>query len=753
MNKMAVWRLVADWRRERQRLLQLLLCVGVVAVTWISLGFRPAYSAMGHDATHLFLPILSILHDAQGDWRALVYRPEYFGGANLLGLRGVLPLSVLLTKIGVSPLWTLNLDLFAAQALMGYLGIEAVRILAGRHEQSLSPSDLVIGICLVWLVSFSPFMGWRVNLGHLNLIYGLAGFGALVTLWLAVAYRRVTLVTGVVVLLTLVQAFCIQGFQVLIMGALFCAPVILGLAVAEPALGIRRVVGASVYCFEFTVVAVAIAAPVFIAMLTFATGMDTPRQAGHDVSIYTYMVAGWRELVDVLMWFAHGISHMADSRPVESRYGLGPILILMMLLVNRRRWPVPAALLLSLAVGVLLVARIEPISGWLVHIPFVADYRVPMRLFMPVTWLATILVCAEIVKRISATPRRIHLPLMVIAALVLVMSLLLANLGKEILVWVLALVVLSGFATRRPQVVVAAALVMVFINLEAFSTNMDMARHAGEVLAANREFGQAFIDKDPQLKMPLNRIDIDINRFDLDVSPVGKLTSITGYGFPHKQYSILVHDLVGARFLATRDYFDPTHKIANFYVVRQLYNIRYRLKRTGRASAVLVPLGPTPGPVWASDRRGVLPNQHQLDLWLIKVMHQPGWQQSQYVTIPKLARDHSPGCESLKFSTPVFSDHDRHIDIHVHGSAAVSCPVTVSMTWSSNLSGSAKVGARREQLGFYPAYGALVGFTLPRGATTITIESGLKHYGLSLALAFLGLVLALVLVPLAARSS
>ena len=737
---------------ETGQMLQLLFCMGLVVVTWFALGFRPSFSAMGNDAGKLFLPILSILHDVHGDWRAMVYRPEYFGGSNLLGLRGVLPTSVLLTKVGFSPLWTLNIDLFFAQAMIGFLGIQATRIIARRPSSFSSMRDMLVSACLLWLLGFGPLMSWRVNLGHLNLIYGLAAFAALVTVWISVASHRLTRVVAVVALVTLVQAFCTQGFQVLVMGAIFGVPIIAGLALTEPVMTPARIMRATVISVVFAGLALLIAAPVFIAMFDFATGMDATRELAHDVDIYSYMVAGWREFAESLMWFGHHISRLTHSRPMESRYGLGPLLILTFVFVNRRSWPVVTGLLISLAMAVMLVADSQPVSGWLLHIPVVSDFRVPIRSFIPLTWLVTVLVCGEVsgrLERAGMTADGVTW-LTIVAGLALVLTL--PPTGKEIFLWVLAAVMSLAIVTRRMQRMTAFAGIIVIVDLMAFSMNIDMDRHAEAMLQANRAFGQSVISRYPQLKMPLNRIDVDMDDFNLDASPVGKLTSIAGYGFPHRQFSILIHDLVGVRFSSTRSYFNPNARTRNFDVARQLYNIRDRLEWVNKSQAALIPLGPTPGPVWASSRRVVMADQHQLDDTLIETIRQPDWQNLQYVTRPQLALAPVYECRRLEFASPQVSQHDTRFDVAVGGKAVQPCPVTISMTWSSNLFGVARVAGKQVPFSLYPAYGALVGFSLPTGAASFTIAAGLHHYSLSLVLSALGLLFAIVLILLGVRA-
>jgi len=725
--------------------MQLLFCFIVVAATWVLLGFRPAYSVMGNDAIKLFLPILTLLKDIGGDFGALVYRPEYFGGANLLGLRGALPLSVVMAKAGLPAIWTLNADVFVAQALVGFLATQAVRSLAGSPPGFATRRDLFVTAGITWLIGFSPLMGWRINAGHINLVYGLAAFVALVTLWMTITRGNLTRVTALAVVVTLASAFCVQGFQVLVYGVVICGPMLLALAYISAEGDWRRIGKTTVACAGVAIVALMIAAPVFLAMFAFATSTETTRSPGHDMAIYSYFVASWRECVNVLPWFEHPISNLTQGRPLETRYGLGPALLLLPLLGRGRGRTFIVATVCSLAFGFVLAARIEPVAGWLLHIPILGDYRVPMRLFMPLTTLCTMVVVAEVLKAIDRDRQVLGRATLLLFVLAAMLVLLLTPIGKETLVLLLALIVLFSILRQRLAMLVPTVMMLVALDLYAFAGTVAIDSKAGEFLEANRGVGASLIKDYPALRMPLNRIDTNIDTFGLATSSVGKLTSITGYGFPSRQYSILVHDLVGAPYSPTESYFNPTHKLRYFYVVQQLYNIQYQLYWMDEDKVGLIPLAITPGPIWASVRQKRFQDQHELDAAMMKSLGQDDWQTSQYVTSPTGIPGGSPTCSRLKFATPRFTQHESHVEINVDNAAQAPCPVTISMNWSSNLAAWVRTKDGTTPVTLYPAYGTLVGLTLPPGATAISIHAAPKYYRISMMLAALGMLAVVVL--------
>ncbi len=88
-------------------------CLSITIRIWLMIGFRSDVSIMRFDALNSLLPILPLLTQNEGDWAALTYRFEIFGGSSLLGVYGILPLSILFAKLGISAFWNLNLSLMS----------------------------------------------------------------------------------------------------------------------------------------------------------------------------------------------------------------------------------------------------------------------------------------------------------------------------------------------------------------------------------------------------------------------------------------------------------------------------------------------------------------------------------------------------------------------------------------------------------------------------------------------------------------
>lgn len=727
-----------------------LACLAVCAFTFVLLGFAPGYSVMGNDGPQYFLPMLSVLSHVHGDWPAMTYRPEFYGGTDILGMYGILPVSVLFAMLRVPPVWNLNLTLLGELSMLAYFATQGVRALAVRDDALFGARGLLIICGVTWVSAFSSVIAFRVDAGHLYYITALVAMLAVLTVWVSGVRGRSRAFTLVLALCALLQAFCVQGFQILLYGAFFGAPLLvaLGFELANRH-GWRRTLLAGALCAGLCVAAFAMAWPIFSEMLAFAQSGDTPRRLGHDVVTYSYFTPSWREVVASLFWFRQGISHLPAYQQLEVGYGIGPALMLAVLVALQRRRAMLAGFALSLVLAVAFATDVAPIAGWLVHhIPLLADFRVPTRVFLPLFFVWGLIALAALLCETARVPLpagRILWTIPGVMGVAFGAGRLLPAAAAETLVWGLTAALMFTVAARRglwavPLLIAA----LVCLDVAAFARHVPMVKHAASALAANARLGRQIGSAVPALTIPLTRADVDVATFGFDMSPVGRIATITGYGFPPRRFSMLMHDLVNAPWSPTRVYFDATGKLPDFGVPQQLYNIGYRLHLKGD-KVVVTKLAPTPGAAWASRQRRPVDGQHRLDAVLKRKLPATGWQDTQYVDRPIAHPSLQFDCAGLHFAAPRRLD-DRRIEIGVTGRAAGPCPVTVSLTWADNLRGRVVTAAGEADLALYPAYGTLVGMLLPAGAHGIVIGPALRHGTSSRYVAWAGLLLAAMLV-------
>ena len=333
--------------RERDDLLTLALAFAVVPLTWwLLLGWSGPRTIAGHDelaSLHNLLSIREIVETGEG-WRALVYRPDVLGGFKGRDTAGAFPLFSLLAATGLGPTAISVWSAFIVQALLAFLGCRAAADLTALGDGP--PRDLTpIGrIGVIWLCGFAPVLAWRLAFGHLNLVVGLLPFAAALALVAAAAARTLTLSLGGVSAAAFVLGLLHAGQQIVVYGAVFGAPIMLGLWLSRG--GPWRRLHSPVL---ITIGAFLVALPAFWGVLAHARGSDAARPLGTAIVTYDFVTSTVGDWLTSLPWTrALAAPERAPSLHHEVNYPIGPLVVLLALLPWRRA----RALAIGLAIAV-----------------------------------------------------------------------------------------------------------------------------------------------------------------------------------------------------------------------------------------------------------------------------------------------------------------------------------------------------------------------------------------------------------------
>ena len=213
----------------REDLLALLGAALLVPGVWLFLGWRPDRLVSGYDAISALLPMVQALVDAHGrPSRLSPTVPSCWGAWPCATRSGPSRCSSMLAAAGFDAPTILNLATFWVQALFAFFAQRAMRDLGDLLGAAPWPIAARVPLAVVF-VAFAPFVGWRVGHGHLTLLVGLLPFLATLALLAAATVGSTTRVLVVTGILTIAASLPFVGQQMVLYGAVFGLPILLGL--------------------------------------------------------------------------------------------------------------------------------------------------------------------------------------------------------------------------------------------------------------------------------------------------------------------------------------------------------------------------------------------------------------------------------------------------------------------------------------------------------------------------------------------
>jgi hypothetical protein len=318
-----------------------------------------------------------------------------------------------------------------------------------------------------------------------------------------------------------------------------------------------------------------------------------------------------------------------------------------------------------------------------------------------------------------------------------VIILLAPSLLRELAGWVLAAVVVWRWQRLGRISTVSAGSVFLVLaagGLGAFRERVvsDPGAYsdADALLARARADGDAAKRRVPALASMLVRVSPApawLSEFLYNSAPAAGLASLDGYYFPQRRFVALMRAARGQRY--DPNALQPTFKpdMAADRTLFQLYNVAWRLDEAGG----LTPLGATAGPAWFSAglvRSSSLPVLAQelvgLGDELALRARQVAWL---VASDPMVARAALPeavdeGCAQARVESAEAPRQGTPITARVF--APADCPLTFATNYAETLRATASMAdGRSRPATVYPAYGALAGVWVPRGAVAVSVEA------------------------------
>ena len=701
--------------------------VAVVPLTWLLIGWRWPQSVSGHDGLANLLVLLQALTGEKGEWSRLAYRADFLGGMKARDAVGPFPVFSLLARRDFSPTTILDLTTFLLQVVIAFLGVRAASSLAAAWSGLEARPRLLLRLAGIWACAFAPVLGWKIGAGHQTLVTGMLPFLAAFALVVAGGSGTASATLTLVAAAALTGGVLFTGHQMVLYGAIFGAPILLG---AWWALGGRPrdlllpatlVVGAGL-----------LAMPALWGVLAHAFGTDSLR-AMHGMRItYSYPTAHPLDWLTSLLW-ARDVLRPSQPQILhhEINNPVGPMLLLLALVPWRRARALAGGLATSAAVALLFSLNAHPFSDTLLAIlPPLGTFRVPTRAILPALFVLPILALAGVLLERDRPRVRPVLTGLGAAALYLVPALV-----RELAGWTLATA--AAFRPRRlgrlASIPAAATFFLLAAGgLAAFrerAVSFDVFPDGDALLARARHIGGAALAAQPALRSPLVRVSASFEWPELlsNTALAAGLSSLDGYYFPQRR---LVELMCAARGQG----YQPNSLLLRFPAERpssralfQLYDVAWRLDESGAVR----PLMPTAGPAWFSSRvirvesfatlghqlvslRDDLAAQARRTAWLVD-------------TDPMVGRAGLPSAVDARCADARVDGVDAAGGATIaiaHVTSPADCPLTFAVNYAETLEATARMEADRFRAAtVFPSYGALAGVWVPRGASEVRLTA------------------------------
>jgi len=707
--------------------------LAVVPLTWLLLGWRWPRSVSGHDGLANLLVLLQTLVQARGDWSRLAYRADLLGGMVVRDAVGPFPVFSGLARLGFSPTAILDLTTFLLQSVVAFLGLRAAADLATSWSGAEARLGGWLRLAGAWACGFAPVLGWKIGAGHQTLLTGMLPFLAAFALIAAAGAGTATAALVVVAGAALAGGVLFTGHQMVVYGIIFGGPILFG---AWWALGRR---GGDLRLPAGVAAGSAILVlPDLWGVLAHAFGTDSLR-AVHGMRItYSYLTGHPLDWLGSLLWARDALR---PSQPPllhhEINNPMGPMLLLLFLVPWSRARALAKGLVVSIVLALLFSMNAHPVSdALLLLLPPLGSFRVPTRAIQPALFLLPVLALAGVLREAGRPRGRRALVLAVAAAAVIFRV---PPLARELLGWALAAAVVFRPARLGRLAAVpagAAFLVLAAGGLAAFEERVSSFGpfpDGDALLARAHALDAAARSQQDELGSPLVRVNASFEwpEFLANTAVAAGLSSLEGYYFPQRRLVELM--------CATRGQpYQPNSLILRFppewpssRALFQLYDVWWRLDAQGGIS----PLVETAGPAWFAHgfarvgsiaelgprlvaRADDLATDASRTLWLVS--SDPVVARS---ALPDAVDDRCIDAQVLEIVAPRGTP-----GVGARVSAPADCPLTFAMNYAENLRATALFGAdRRQPATVFPAYGALAGVWVPRGATAVRVEAVVRR--------------------------
>jgi hypothetical protein len=692
------------------------------------LGLSAGLCLSGYDAISNLMLVVWELVAAGGDWGALSYRPDLFGGLKLRDAVGPFPPFALLARLGLSATSVYNVSAWLVQGLLAFLGTRTADDLTAVWSAGRRRLGWAERLAAIVLIGFAPALGWRFGYGHLTLVTGMLPFAAGISLVAAFGAGTATCTLALVALVAQYVGLLFTGHQIIVYGATLGVPILLGVwhclgrrprALAWPAI--------------ISLGALLLALPSFGGVLAYAMSSDSPRSLGHMGLTYAYATERWIDWLGSLAWTRQAIpTGQGEWLHHESNVPLGPLLLMLALVPWRRAWALGVGLALSLTMIVVLSANVEPLStALLALVRPLNSFRVPMRSALLLAFSLPVLVLgASGARDAERSPRAL-----VIGALAFALTFLAPSLPREALGWGFALTALLAGSSwprfpRGTRLVVVLALAGG--SLGAFRERLLPFVDVGELSTRCRRLGDAIGTARPEIGSPLTRVSLGIDFPELgpNTAFAARLSSLDAYSFPPRRFGQLYWAL------RKQDY-EPSAVLLRTPpgapwapTLFQLFNVAWRVDPSPDGKLALRPLPATAGPAWFSGSVRRTPSMATLASELVaegpqlyQRAHEVLWVVEDDVRLPAvLPRAFDAACTSAARVVRLDAARARPW-VAVTYTSPADCPLTLAMNYAETLRAEIRSGGETLSPAVFPAYGTLAAMIVPKGSGSLRVEA------------------------------
>ena len=673
--------------------------IAIVVVTWLMLGWTFQRAITQMDGSVLVVPFTQSALHAGADWTNHLYRFGVLGGSEMHAFAGSLPIVQICAALGLSATTTVNIVTVVIQVCLAVFAIASVEAISERRT---TPA---FRIAIVWLAAFAPVVGWRLGIGHENLLLGLLPLVAAMTLVWTTRAGTLSPTLIAVVVVAVFDGVSGLGPQMVAYGAVFGAPFVIASIVAAPR-GTRW--GRMQWLALVVLIGSALLAiPRVMPMFAHAIGDDATRGLGDSV-VYSY---GGQTLADWAGSLAWTTAFAERAGLHERNYPIGPLVVLVVALWPKGRsrralW----ALVGAAVVAIMLADDIEPIATALVRlVPPLESFRVPARAMMPIVIFVPTLAAAAIWQQPPSSDRRLAWIGVLTGAIAIAFVRSRLPYIREVIAWgaCVAIVVPRLRTYAVPTLGVIAAL-----GVCAFDERFPRELPSDPVEDGPHQLHDAVLTQLPDLALPLDRIELVDTKspYAMSTAFAAELPSLDGVWYPPRRFLDLLTAITGSPTPSTTCVFNLGRSRA-FPVLQQLYNVRYRMSVR---DLVVEHLPATPGAAWFPAHVATVDTPGEMmralsDHDLRSVLVDTAWQ---------LRRDDGPsvaGCATARVNGV------RADDLGQTATIDVSSPSACTLVVATNYISSFRATADGRETDVFPIDVARTCITVPAGTATIEL--------------------------------
>lgn len=715
-----------SWRTHELRDLRYLFEIVIAVVgTWIVLGWSFDRPITQVDGSMLVVPYVQSALHAGADWSDHLYRFGLIGGSKMHEFGGTMPIVQASSMIGLSTTTTVNVITIFVQVCFGFLGLKTVQSLVltwSNHVRALSfPERLTV----TWGAGFAPLIGWRLAVGHENLLIGLLPVVSAVALLCAARARSLTITSMLFAMFAVFNGLTGLGAQTVLYSVVFTSPFVLAL-VLDVSRASRWSRGHWI-ALSTLAAGVMVALPRLSVMIAHAFGNDASRALAEPVT-YSFGEARWIDWLTSIPWTTYFARDWGGTASIhEHNFPVGPWIVLLLVL-----WPrsAPRTPLLALAAGcVLAIAfanNLWPISSGLATIvPPLEAFRVPARAVLPLLVFLPVLATAAIWAPPTGANEggRARWLGVVLGVCVIVLGRYIPPLVCETVAWLgaIGLAVTGRMApsrsTRWTLPVLAA------FGVVAFASRFPRDLPVDPVEQGPQKLHDAVQKHAPLLRTALDRIEIaqPSPPYQMSMAWAANLPTLDGVWYPPRRFLELLGALDGRPLPPTTCVFTLTQS-PSFPIFQQLYNVKY-IVAFQRGRAGLSPLPATPGGAWFPTRVEVIADPSEMaDQLHANAAAVPDLVRS---TAWLLRRDRpaleiAEACVRARVSSVETDERGQSATFEVESPA--NCPLIVATNYISNFHATAIVDGASRITEVFPIDVALTAIMVPPGSSRVVLE-------------------------------